>query len=381
MGAKSVAMTTVTEKAKSQTAKGPFYATVEAAEEFGRRLLLAHGLSEADAAIVASCLVRADLRGVDTHGLQYLPHYLDRVRQGLINSKPELAVERVTPMVGALDGQNGFGFVVATKAMAAATDMAREFGVGIVGARRSTHFGMAANYTLQAMDAGLIGIAFTNASPGMPPWGGRAPIIGTSPIAAGAPAGNETPFDLDMSPAAAARGKVRRAARRGETIPLGFALDKHGRATTDPNAALDGGVMQPIGGPKGSGLSMLMDVLCGVITGAACAGDVGNQFRDYDRPQDVGHFLLAMRPDLFVSKDEYLKRMDLLAQRVHGCARAEGFDEILMPGERERRFETKYRRTGVPYNAKELAELQKEAAAAGLPPLTVSESPLATDAA
>jgi LDH2 family malate/lactate/ureidoglycolate dehydrogenase len=364
------------EATKPEASRGQLYATAEAAEAFGRRLLLAHGLSEKDATTVASCLVRADLRGVDTHGLQYLPHYLDRVRRGLINPKPDLKVDRVTPMIGGLDGDNGFGFVVATKAMATAIEMAREFGVGIVTARRSTHFGMAANYVLQAMDAGMIGLVFTNASPGMPPWGGRDPIIGTSPIACGAPAGAETPFDLDMSPAAAARGKVRRAARRGESIPLGFALDKDGRATTDPNAALDGGVMQPIGGPKGSGLSMMMDVLCGVITGAACAGEVGNQFLDYDRPQNVGHFLLAMKPDLFVSKDDYLARMDKLAQRVHGCRRAEGFDEILMPGEQERRLEAKYRRAGVPYNVKELTELQAEAAKFGLPPLQVSNAPL-----
>jgi LDH2 family malate/lactate/ureidoglycolate dehydrogenase len=374
-------MTMTGNTAAADTAKGPFYAKAEAAEAFGRRLLTKHGLPEQDAAIVAACLVRADLRGIDTHGLQYLPHYLDRLRRGLINPRPLLTVEKVAPMIGALDGQDGFGFVVATKAMAAAIEFAREFGIGIVAARRSTHFGMAANYTLQAMDAGFIGIVFTNASPAMPPWGGREPIIGTSPIAAGAPADRETPFDLDMSPAAAARGKVRRAARRGETIPLGFALDAQGRPTTDPNAALNGGVMQPIGGPKGSGLSMLMDVLCGVVTGAACAGEVGNQFLDYDRPQNVGHFLLAMKPDLFVSRDEYLRRMDRLARRVHGCARAEGFDEILMPGERERRFEAKYRRIGVPYNAKELAELQNEAARAGLPPLPVSASPLASEPA
>ena len=139
----------------TDTAQGPVYARLEAAEAFGRRLLVAHGLSEADAATMAGCLVRADLRGVDTHGLQFLPQYLERVRRGLVNPKPELKVERVTPMAGSLDGQNGFGFVVATKAMAEAMDMAREFGVGVVSARRSTHFGMAANYTLQAIEAGL----------------------------------------------------------------------------------------------------------------------------------------------------------------------------------------------------------------------------------
>src|SRR5580704_18680160 len=186
----------ITKAAEAGTTQGPFYADPEAAEAFGRRLLLAHGLSEQDAATVARCLVRADLRGVDTHGLQLLPHYLERVRRGLINPRPNLKVERVTPMVGALDGQDGFGFVVATKAMAEAIDMAAEFGVGIVSARRSTHFGMAANYALQAMDAGYIGVVFSNASRAMPPWGGREGLLGTSPIAVAAPAGKETPFDL-----------------------------------------------------------------------------------------------------------------------------------------------------------------------------------------
>src|SRR5271169_1051373 len=228
-----------TQAANADTTQGPFYVDAEAAEVFGRRLLAAHGLPEEDAATVARCVVRADLRGVDTHGLQTLPHYLARVRRGLINPRPNLKVERVTPMVGALDGQDAFGFVVATKAMAEAIDMAGEFGVGIVSACRSTHFGMAANYSLQAMDAGYIGVVFTNASKAMPPWGGREGLLGTSPIAV------------------AARGKLRRAARRRQQIPLGYALAAKGRQTTDPNVALDGGTVQPIGGPKGSALAML----------------------------------------------------------------------------------------------------------------------------
>jgi LDH2 family malate/lactate/ureidoglycolate dehydrogenase len=369
-------MSTASKAVKSETTQGPFYAAAEEAEAFGRRLLMAHGLSEGDAAIMANCLVRADLRGVDTHGLQFLPQYLDRVRRGLVNPKPDLVVERVTPMCGSLDGQNGYGFVVATKAMAAAVDMAKEFGVGIVSARRSTHFGMAACYTLQALEAGFISFVFTNASRGMPPWGGRDAFLGTSPFAAAAPAGKEVPFDLDMSPAVAARGKIRRAARRGQQIPLGYALDKNGQPTSDPNAALDGGVVLPIGGPKGSAISMLMDVMGGVISGAAYGGEVRNQFLDYDAPQNVGHFFMAMKPDLFIPKDEYLKRMDTLVQRVHAVPTAEGFDEILMPGETERRLETSRRRTGLPYHAKEIAALQNEATKAGLPALPVSSAPL-----
>src|SRR5258708_3290320 len=143
---------TVTQAAKADTTQGPFYADADAAEAFGRRLLIAHGLPEEDAATVARCLVRADLRGVDTHGLQTLPHYLERVRRGLINPRPNLKVERVTPMVGALDGQDAFGFVVATKAMEEAIEMAGEVRVGIVPARPPTPFRVARHFPLPASD-------------------------------------------------------------------------------------------------------------------------------------------------------------------------------------------------------------------------------------
>jgi LDH2 family malate/lactate/ureidoglycolate dehydrogenase len=181
---------------------------------------------------------------------------------------------------------------------------------------------------------------------------------------------------LDMSPAVAARGKIRRASKLGQDIPLGYALDANGRPTTDPNAALDGGVVLPIGGPKGSALSMLMDILGGVLSGAAYAGDVANQFEVFDRPQDVGHFFLAIKPDLFVTSEEFLQRMDTLVRRVHQGPKAQGFDEILMPGEMESRLETARSRTGIPYNAIDVAALQKEAAAAGQPPLPVAAGPL-----
>jgi LDH2 family malate/lactate/ureidoglycolate dehydrogenase len=370
-------MSRTVEAAEAETSPALLYADAAAAEAFGHRLLVAHDLPEQDAARVAHCLVRADLRGHDTHGLQTLPHYLNRLRRKLINPRPQLTVKRVTPMVGSLDGQDAFGFVVATKGMDEAMAMAREFGVGIVSAYRSTHFGMAANYSLQAMDAGFIGIVFTNASRAMPPWGGRKALLGTSPIAVAAPGGLELPFDLDMSPAVAARGKIRRAARRGENIPLGYALDAQGRQTADPDAALAGGTVQPIGGPKGSGLAMLMDIMSGVVSGSACAGDVRNHFEDYEAPQNVGHFIMAMKPDLFVGREEYEKRMDRLVQRVHANPAAEGFHEVIMPGERERRLEAKHRRSGVPFHSKEVTAMQAEADRAGVPRLVVSNVPLA----
>lgn len=352
------------------------YASAEAVHDFTQRLLLAHGVPAEDACVVADCLVRADLRGVDTHGVVRLPGYLDRIRRGLINPRPEIQMTRVTPVAASVDGQNGFGFVVATRAMAEAMEIARGFGLGIAAARCSTHFGMAASYVLQAVEAGFVSLVFTNASRAMPPWGGREALLGTSPVAAGAPGGRLGPFVLDMSPAVAARGKIRRAERRGEAILPGYALDAEGHPTTDPAKALQG-VVLPMGGPKGSGLAMLMDIFGGVLSGAAYAGDVGDQYKDFERPQNVGHFFLAMRPDLFIPLDEYLRRMDMLVERVHACPPAEGFTEVLMPGEPEARQEAVRRRRGIPYSRGEIETLQAEAAKAGILPLPVAAAPLA----
>lgn len=330
-------------------------------EAFVAALMRAEGVPEADAATVAHCLVRADLRGVDTHGIMRLPGYVERLQRGLVNPAPELAVQPVTPVAGHLDGQDGLGFVVASHAMQAALEMARVMGLGLVSVRRSTHFGMAANYILQAVEAGFIGFVFTNASPAMPPWGGREPLLGTSPFAVGVPGGSRGPFVLDMSPSVAARGKIRRAARLGEAIPQGYALDENGHPTTDPVAALKG-VVLPIGGPKGSALSMLMDILGGVFSGAAFGGEVGDQYKEFSRPQDVGHFIMALDPGLFVGEAAFAERMDELIARVCAVPLAPGFNEILIAGEPEARLEAGRRRTGIPYRRVDLESLAELAA-------------------
>jgi LDH2 family malate/lactate/ureidoglycolate dehydrogenase len=359
-----------------QTESGSLvYASAATALEFAERLLVAHGVPAADARVTSECLVSADLRGVDTHGMMRLPGYLDRVRRGLINPRPRIEVRKVAAAVVAVDGENGLGQVVSTRAMAEAVSLARISGLAMAGVRRSTHFGMAASYVLQAIQAGCVGMVFTNASASMPPWGGRQPILGTSPLAVGAPCGSLGNFVLDMSSAVAARGKIRKALRRGEKIPEGYALDAAGRATTDPARALEG-VILPVGGPKGSGLAMMMDILGGVLTGAAYAGDVGDQAKQFDRPQNVGHLFLAMRPDLFVTLEEYKTRMDTLVGRIHDCPPAEGFCEVLIAGEIEAREEAERRKGGIPYSRGEIAALQEEAERAGVLKLNVSGHPL-----
>ena len=345
---------------------GKFYIRAEALQRVCRDLLVKHGLPPADAETTACCLVEADLRGVETHGVVRLPHYLNRVRLGLIKLQPNIVVQHVTPVAASVDGDDGFGFVVATRAMEEAITMARTYGIGLVAVRRSNHFGMAASYVLQAARAGFMSMVFTNASASMPPWGGRDPVLGTSPFAAGAPGGKLPPFILDMSPAVAARGKVRLAAKRGETIPEGWGLDKEGRATTDPNKILDDGIVLPIGGPKGSAIAMMMDIFGGVFTGSAFAGDVTNHTKEYTKPQDVGHFMLAIKSGLFMTQEQFLARMDVLTGRVKAVRPAHGFDEILVSGEPEARKEAHRLRHGIQFPKAELDQLRAEADKAGI---------------
>jgi LDH2 family malate/lactate/ureidoglycolate dehydrogenase len=194
------------------------YVAADAARDFVTRLMVAHDLPQQDGRIVANCLVRADLRGIDTHGLVRLPGYLDRVRRGLINPRPHLEPRRMTAAAALLDGDNGFGFVIATRAMAAAIEIAKEAGLGLVSVRRSTHFGMAATYLLQAVEAGLIAFVFTNASRAMPPFGGREALLGTSPFAAGVPGGKEAPHSRHGAKHRRARQDPTGAApRRGDS--------------------------------------------------------------------------------------------------------------------------------------------------------------------
>lgn len=351
------------------------YVVPDAALAHATALLVAHDVPPQDAATIAGGLVRADLRGVDTHGLALLAEYLNRVRLGLINARPELEPRESGLSARHLDGQNGFGFVVATCAMEEAIGLARSTGIAAVSAFRSTHYGMAANYVLQAAETGMIGIAFTNASRAMPPYGSREPILGTSPLAFGIPVRSGPPIVLDMSPSVAARGKIRQALRRGEKIPLGYAIDADGNPTTDPAKALEG-LLLPVGGPKGSGLALMMDILGGVISGSAFGGEVGNRHWDFDRPQDVGHLMIAMRPDLFIPLDDYFARLDQLIERIHASAPAAGFSEVLLPGELEHREEQRRRRTGLPLSGREIRSLREEADRVAIAPLAHSDEPL-----
>lgn len=326
-------------------------------------IFAAHGLSASDADRVAECLVEADLRNVSSHGINRIPIYTRRLRDRLVVPRPEMVLTQPTPVVARLDGGNGMGFLVATRAMNEAIARARDYGVGVVYASNSNHFGMAACYLQQALTQGMAAMVLTNASPAMPIWGGRTAFLGTSPFAMAAP--GPTPLLLDMATAVAARGKIRRAAERGEPIPLGWALDPQGQPTTDAEAGYRG-IVLPVGGPKGSGLSLMMEAFAGVMSGAAFGGEVGNQYKNFETPQNVGHFILALKPDLFAPEGAYAARMGDLVSRAKATPRAAGYDEILMPGEPEERIAAQRRRDGLLIAPADLEMLRTESASVGL---------------
>lgn len=345
--------------------KGQLIVTSTQLHDFVRKIFLRHGLSEKHAETAAYALVKANLRGVDSHGVARVPMYCERLRRRVANPHPEIVVSRVAPAVALIDGDNGLGLVVGKQAMAVAVDIAREFGVGLAGVKNSGHYGMAALYILQAIEADCVGLAFTNASPALPVWGGRDKFFGTNPFAAGAPTGSASAFVLDMACSIIARGKLKFAAQRGEPIPEGLALDKNGSPTTDGQKAFDG-VVLPFGGVKGAALSMLMDVLSGVLTGAAFGGQVRNPFTGLEGPQGTGHFFIALKADLFMSPDAFRQRMQTLIKRVKAQPLAEGFEEIQIPGEPEQRTEIARLKNGIPLTPDVIEALKSEAELAGV---------------
>jgi LDH2 family malate/lactate/ureidoglycolate dehydrogenase len=333
------------------------------ARTFVENVLVGNGVTRPNAAIIAQCLIEADLRGVDTHGMNRIPSYMARIRQGVLDPEASPTLRQITPAVAQVDGHNGFGFLAAHMGMAAAIRMAQDVGIGMVSVKHSNHFGMSAWVVQQALDAGMMSLVFTNSSPALPVWGGKSKLMGVSPIACGAPAGKGRPFIVDMAPSVAARGKIYKAQRRGERIPTDWALDADGKQTDDPAKALEG-VMLPMGGPKGSALAVMMDVFSGVLSGSAFAGRVTNPY-DPSKPADVGHFLVAIKPDLFMGLEEFKTRMDYLYNRVISSDRMDGIDRIYFPGELEQLMKERRLESGIPLVQAEVEALNKEAGIVG----------------
>lgn len=349
----------------------PTLVDAEALTAFVAKAFTALGLSETDASIVADNLVVADLRGVYSHGVMRVPIYTERLRRGLFSARPAIAVNRVGASAAHVDGDNGMGAVVGVRAMDEAMAMASETGVGIASVFRSNHFGMCSYFARRALPRGFIYAACTNAPATTAPFGGRSPFMGTNPLALAAPAGRYRPLVLDMSSSIVARGKILSASQRGLTIPEGWAVDTEGRPTTDAAKALDGAVLT-VGGPKGSGLGVFVEVLAAVLSGANIMRQLPDFYRNLKDVPNIGHFFLAIDVSRFMPLDAFKERIDTMIAMLKECPTAAGHDEILMPGEPEERLEEQRRRDGVPLPAEVVEGLAKIGREVGAePPLPI----------
>lgn len=306
------------------------------------------GMDRQAAATCADCLVQTNLWGIDSHGVLRLPIYVQRLRNGAINPHPALTTRRgALAQVEVLDGDNGMGFVVGRAAMQRAMDLARQAGIGAVGAIRSNHFGAAALYARLAADAGLIGIAMTNVTPNIVAPGGSHPITGNNPIAIAVPTFGHFPFVLDISLSNVAGGKLLLASKKGEKIPLDWATDRQGRPTDDPAVGF-AGFLLPVGGHKGLGLSYVVDILCGVLIGGAFQHDLKGMYTHPNDASSTGHFMIAINPLAFASQEELQARMAAFADTIHRSPMWDESREMLLPGELEHRTALDRMRTGIP---------------------------------
>jgi LDH2 family malate/lactate/ureidoglycolate dehydrogenase len=277
------------------------------------------GLSADDCQVVAEALLYANLRGIDSHGVDRVPVYMRRVHSGLAGGSEKLTVVAQRGALCRIDAAHALGPPAAARAMDAALDIAAELGVGLVALGNATNFGAAGYYALRAVERGMVAIVAGNAPKMMAPHGAREPFLGSNPLAIGIPMGEDDGFLLDMSSTVAARGKLRRAQALGRQIEPGLALDAEGQPTTDPAAAL-AGVLLPFAGPKGSGLALAITLLGMLLAGADADDEVASIYKDQSRPQNLGQLFVAVDPWAVSDRDEGLAQLRGVADRLHALA-------------------------------------------------------------
>ena len=298
-----------------------------------------------EAALVAECLVHADRRGIDTHGVYYLTLLAKRVEEGMIRIPTRIEVVRDESATALIDGGDGLGQVAAHRAMEMSIEKARTFGMGSVAVRNTNHIGILAFYTLRIAQRGMVGMVMCNGAASMPPWGGAEAFFGTNPLSIAVPNGSGEPVVLDMSSSLVARGKIRRAERLREPIPPGWALDQNGEPTTDPSEAMKG-TLVPIGGPKGYGLALMVDVLAGLLSGSQFGPQV-KTFHQPLGPTGVGVFIMAIDINRFMPLHQFKGLMQSYGDSIKKSRKAKGVSRIYLPGEIEFEKEKKNMAEGI----------------------------------
>ena len=306
------------------------------------KIFIKHRLSKKHALICSEALVNAELVGAPSHGLSRLKMYCDRINKKVINPRPKIKVKKISQSISHVDANNSIGFVAADIGIKKAIENAKKTGIGLVGIKNSGHYGLSGYYAEQAVKKNLIAFIFTNAPPAIAPHGALKSLFGTNPICFGTPTNSKIPFILDTSVSMINRGKIRVAARTGEKIPEGVALDKYGKPTNDAKKAL-AGVQLPIAGFRGSGLAWMVDILSGVFTGGNHGGKVKDPFDDFSGPQNIGHLFIVIKANIFVNN--FNKNIKENIKRIKKLPKLKGVKEILYPGQNKfKRFKDNFKK-------------------------------------
>jgi LDH2 family malate/lactate/ureidoglycolate dehydrogenase len=335
--------------------------------EFVTQVYQKYGMPRDEAAIMADHLVEADLRGVYSHGVMRVEPYVQRLKAGGMNPRPNVRVLRETVGTALVDGDNGAGQVVGVRAMEIAIRKAKEAGVAHVGVRMSNHFGTCAYYAMMALPHDMIGFASTVGGTNiMAPSGGITPLLGNNPFGYAIPAGEERPLVMDLALSVVAKGKIVHAMKSGTPIPDTWAYNKRGQPTTDAREAFEG-LVAPVGGYKGYGMAFVMGIISGLLNGAAFVHSVTDFYADLTEPQNAGHYFQAIDISAFMDPPEFRAKMDESIRAMHSAEKAVGFERIYVPGEMEWESREKKLQAGVPIAPAVWRELQVVAEQAGVP--------------
>ncbi|HAA91313.1 MAG TPA: sulfolactate dehydrogenase [Rhodospirillaceae bacterium] len=328
----------------------------EELRELTEAVFRGRGVPEADAELVADILVEANLRGHDSHGVIRIPKWVVGLDCGALKAECSPIVIREKGATAMIFGDRGLGPVVGRQATDMVLQKAKEFGIGLVSVRKASHIGILQYYSQWLAENGVIGIVMTNTESGVAPFGSRQSILGTNPLTISVPSAGE-PYLVDMSTSVVARGKIVNALERGESIPEGWAVDKDGKPTTDPAAALAGALL-PAGGPKGSGLAIMIDLLTGALAGGSVGTAVGGTM-NIDQEITKGDMFLAIDPGAVGPLERFVEQVEALALEIHDSSPAPGVKKVLMPGEFERVAKKDRSKNGIAVPNDLLAQIKK----------------------
>jgi LDH2 family malate/lactate/ureidoglycolate dehydrogenase len=364
-------MSLETSAGRRAPAAGPTRVPAATIRAFIRDALVAVQIPPDDAARIAELMTEADLTGADAHGVFRLPQYIKRVEAGGLNRRPKITVGRTAAATALVDGDNGFGHLVMSRATETAVAMAREAGIGWAGVRRSNHAGPAGLYAEMPARYGLIGIYSAVASANhMAVWGGAETLLGTNPLAIGIPA-DDGPMVFDMATTVVSYGTVKNYALQGRTMPEGWFVNRHdGTPLTDPRRSADG-LLLPIGGYKGSGLALMLGLLAGTLNGAAFGRDVVDFNADDTSETNTGHFIVALDVARFVPSAAFTAEVERHLRDLRNSPRLPGLDAIRLPGDRRVQCRAERTRDGVPLAPALLDQLDRLAQQLRLEPLRV----------